>query len=197
MLLRIPLENLGEASSLGHLSQKQDVGVHLQTSERAPPGMLAQTQTSQTHSGLCSSWFRTCLMFLGSADVGTVGGEEGESLETLRFTVNIESLALVLYSNDPNQVSETFQRLLKAEHTHPTTNPAPTIPPPPPIQSSLCSSQPSEQQRSEKLRLAEFALHLLKTSGKLWTTGCVEVTTVLGTCTLDDLRAAMNRVTSR
>lgn len=62
---------------------------------------------------------------------------------------------------------------------------------------SLCSLQPSERQRPEDLRLAEFALHLLKTSGKLWTTGCVEVTTVLGTCTLDDLRVGVDRVTSR
>lgn len=52
-------------------------------------------------------------MFLASADVGTltVGDEEGESLETLRFTVNIESLALVLYSSDPKQVSDTFWNL--------------------------------------------------------------------------------------
>lgn len=38
MLLRIPLENLGEASSLEPLSQKQDVGVNLQTSGSAPTG---------------------------------------------------------------------------------------------------------------------------------------------------------------
>lgn len=62
-------------------------------------------------------------VFLGSADVGalTACGEEGESLENLKFTVNIESLALVLYSNDPKQVSETFQDLAskvlyKSEH---------------------------------------------------------------------------------
>lgn len=61
----------------------------------------------------------------------------------------------------------------------------------------LCSFQPSEHQHQQNLTLAEFALHLLKTSGKLWTNGCMEVTTVLSTCTLDDLRAGMNRVTSR
>ncbi|XP_029702157.1 vacuolar protein sorting-associated protein 13C isoform X2 [Takifugu rubripes] len=135
MLLKIPLENLGEASSLGHLSHKQDVSVHLQTSE--------SSSTASAHVGKSS----------------VSGDEEGDSLETMRFTVNIESLSLVLYGNDPKQ--------------------------------------PSEHQHQQNLRLAEFALHLLKTSGKLWTNGCVEVTTVLSTCTLDDLRAGMNRVTSR
>lgn len=42
MLLRIPLENLGEADSLGNLSHKQDVGMHLQTSEGASTGMQAK-----------------------------------------------------------------------------------------------------------------------------------------------------------
>lgn len=49
-------------------------------------------------------------MILASADVGksTVSGdEEGESIETMRFAVNVESLALVLYGNDPKQVSGT------------------------------------------------------------------------------------------
>lgn len=52
-------------------------------------------------------------VFLASADVGTltVCDEDRESLETLRFTVNIESLALVLYSSEPKQVSRTFQSL--------------------------------------------------------------------------------------
>lgn len=51
-------------------------------------------------------------VFLPSADVGTstVADEDRESLETLRFTVNIESLALVLYSSQPKQVSRTFQK---------------------------------------------------------------------------------------
>lgn len=50
-------------------------------------------------------------VFLASADARplTLGDEEGDRLESLRFAVSIESLALVLYSNDPNQVrvSET------------------------------------------------------------------------------------------
>ncbi len=32
--------------------------------------------------------------------------EEEEALETIKFNFNIESLGLVLYSNDPKQVSQ-------------------------------------------------------------------------------------------
>ena len=37
--------------------------------------------------------------------VAETGGEDQEDLENLRFNLNIESLGLVLYSNDPKQVS--------------------------------------------------------------------------------------------
>lgn len=47
MLLKIPLENLGEASSLGHLSHKQDVSVHLQTSESSSTGISVQIETDK------------------------------------------------------------------------------------------------------------------------------------------------------
>lgn len=57
--------------------------------------------------------------------------------------------------------------------------------------------QPSEQQHPEELQLGEFALRLLKTSGKIWASGRLEVTTVLTACTLDDLRTGLERVTSR
>ncbi|KAM8893527.1 intermembrane lipid transfer protein VPS13C isoform 2-T2 [Spinachia spinachia] len=57
--------------------------------------------------------------------------------------------------------------------------------------------QPSEPQRQHSLRLAQFALHLLTSSGKVLTNGSVEVSTVLMGCTLDDLRAGVDRVTSR
>uniref|UniRef100_A0A8C3A5N3 Vacuolar protein sorting 13 homolog C n=1 Tax=Cyclopterus lumpus TaxID=8103 RepID=A0A8C3A5N3_CYCLU len=53
------------------------------------------------------------------------------------------------------------------------------------------------KQRQQNLRLGEFALHLLKASGKLLSNGSMEVTTVLSACTLDDLRTGMERVTSR
>lgn len=53
-------------------------------------------------------WF--LLLFVSSDDVGkpTVSSaeEEDEALETMRFNFNIESLGLVLYSNDPKQVSQ-------------------------------------------------------------------------------------------
>ncbi|XP_065808670.1 intermembrane lipid transfer protein VPS13C isoform X5 [Labrus bergylta] len=57
--------------------------------------------------------------------------------------------------------------------------------------------QPSELRHQENLRLGEFALHLLKTSGRTMNSGSMEVTTILTNCTLDDLRSGMERVTSR
>ncbi|XP_041649214.1 vacuolar protein sorting-associated protein 13C isoform X2 [Cheilinus undulatus] len=57
--------------------------------------------------------------------------------------------------------------------------------------------QPSELRHQEDLRLGEFALHLLRTSGKIMNNGSMEVATVLTDCTLDDLRSGMERVTSR
>uniref|UniRef100_A0A671VQL1 Vacuolar protein sorting 13 homolog C n=1 Tax=Sparus aurata TaxID=8175 RepID=A0A671VQL1_SPAAU len=99
---------------------------------------------------------------LYSGDVGkpTAISEEEEdgALETMKFNFNIESLGLVLYSNDPIQVN---------------------------------------LQHQENLRLGEFTLHLLKTSGRILTNGNMEVTTILTACTLDDLRMGMERVTSR
>lgn len=122
VLLRILLENLGEASSLEHPSQKQDVGVPLQTSGSASTGRPAQIP-DLLRPFLLLVWM-TFDVFLASADAGplTVRDDEGESLETLRFAVNVESLALVLYSNDPKQVSEALQNLgsevlLRSEHS--------------------------------------------------------------------------------
>lgn len=53
-------------------------------------------------------------VFLASAGVGPskVPVEGGEPLETMSFAINIESLALVLYTNDPKQVSEIQERWL-------------------------------------------------------------------------------------
>ncbi|XP_056226494.1 intermembrane lipid transfer protein VPS13C isoform X5 [Seriola aureovittata] len=56
---------------------------------------------------------------------------------------------------------------------------------------------PSGLQHQQDLRLGEFTLHLLKTSGRILASGSAEVTTVLTACTLDDLRTGMDRVTSR
>uniref|UniRef100_A0A3B4TYL0 Vacuolar protein sorting 13 homolog C n=1 Tax=Seriola dumerili TaxID=41447 RepID=A0A3B4TYL0_SERDU len=55
---------------------------------------------------------------------------------------------------------------------------------------------PSGLQHQQDLRLGEFTLHLLKTSGRILASGSAEVTTVLTACTLDDLRTGMERVTS-
>ncbi|CAB1424168.1 unnamed protein product [Pleuronectes platessa] len=60
-----------------------------------------------------------------------------------------------------------------------------------------CSLQPLQLQHLENLRLGEFTLRSLKTSGGMFASGSMEVTTVLTDCTLDDLRSGMDRVTSR
>ncbi|XP_047435908.1 vacuolar protein sorting-associated protein 13C isoform X3 [Mugil cephalus] len=57
--------------------------------------------------------------------------------------------------------------------------------------------QPPELQHQQNLRLGEFVLHLLKSSGTIMASGSMEVNTVLSNCRLDDLRAGMERVTSR
>ncbi|KAM7405560.1 hypothetical protein PAMP_000001 [Pampus punctatissimus] len=134
VLLRILMENLGEAGSLEPNTPKAESNLQLRAS------MGPQTDD------------------VGKLSVSS-GEEEDEAQETLKFNFNIESLGLVLYRND-----------LK---------------------------QPSSLQHQESLRLGELALHLLKTSGKILTSGSLEVNTVLTACTLDDLRTGMERVTSR
>uniref|UniRef100_A0A6Q2WPX1 Vacuolar protein sorting 13 homolog C n=1 Tax=Esox lucius TaxID=8010 RepID=A0A6Q2WPX1_ESOLU len=90
------------------------------------------------------------------ACVAEIPGENlyEEPLETMKFNFNIESLGLVLYSNDP-------------------------------------------EQHQERLCLGEFTLHQMKASGKMFNSGAMEVTTILTTCTLDDMRTGTPRVTSR
>uniref|UniRef100_A0A8C9SIT0 Vacuolar protein sorting 13 homolog C n=1 Tax=Scleropages formosus TaxID=113540 RepID=A0A8C9SIT0_SCLFO len=83
-----------------------------------------------------------------------------DPLITIKFSFNIESLALVLYSNDPKQVASISQH-----------------------QESLC--------------LGELTLRLMKASGKMFSNGALEVSTILTACTLDDMRTGIQRVTSR
>ncbi|XP_018619206.2 vacuolar protein sorting-associated protein 13C isoform X1 [Scleropages formosus] len=85
---------------------------------------------------------------------------EPDPLITIKFSFNIESLALVLYSNDPKQVASISQH-----------------------QESLC--------------LGELTLRLMKASGKMFSNGALEVSTILTACTLDDMRTGIQRVTSR
>ncbi|KAM6950364.1 intermembrane lipid transfer protein VPS13C [Lycodopsis pacificus] len=134
VLLRILMENLGEAGSLEPTAPRQEAGLQVRAAGGPPTGDVGKPAVSSEE-------------------------EEEEALETMKFNFNIESLGLVLYSNDPKQ--------------------------------------PSDLQRQQNLRLGEFALHLLKTSGKILPNGSMEVTTILSACTLDDLRTGMERVTSR
>uniref|UniRef100_A0A4W5JV47 VPS13-like middle region domain-containing protein n=1 Tax=Hucho hucho TaxID=62062 RepID=A0A4W5JV47_9TELE len=52
-------------------------------------------------------------------------------------------------------------------------------------------------QHQERLCLGEFTMHLMKASGKMFNNGAMEVSTILTTCTLDDMRTGVQRVTSR
>ncbi|XP_077376530.1 intermembrane lipid transfer protein VPS13C isoform X2 [Festucalex cinctus] len=61
----------------------------------------------------------------------------------------------------------------------------------------LYRDQPTKSSDRESSRLGEFALHLLKASGKLWNNGSMEFGTILTNCTLDDQRTGVDRVTSR
>ncbi|XP_066557958.1 intermembrane lipid transfer protein VPS13C isoform X2 [Amia ocellicauda] len=141
VLLNILMENIGEAASL-------------QSGPQVSPDTMQKLETLPI-----------------GADLSKVGGTERlreesktqapkEPLETLKFNFNIESLALVLYNNDPEQ------------------------------KAPIC-------QRHDRLSLGEFTLHLMKASGKMFSDGTLEVSTILTACTLDDMRAGMQRVTSR
>ncbi|XP_035538229.1 vacuolar protein sorting-associated protein 13C [Morone saxatilis] len=134
VLLMILMENLGEAGSLEPTAPRQEASVLLRAAGGPTTGNIGKLTVSSDE-------------------------EQDEALETMKFNFNIESLGLVLYSDD-----------LK---------------------------QPPDLQHQENLRLGEFTLHQLKTSGKILTNGSMEVTTILTACTLDDLRTGMERVTSR
>uniref|UniRef100_A0A3B3YD34 Vacuolar protein sorting 13 homolog C n=1 Tax=Poecilia mexicana TaxID=48701 RepID=A0A3B3YD34_9TELE len=57
--------------------------------------------------------------------------------------------------------------------------------------------QPAGLGHQQNLRLGQLVLRLMKASGRVQSNGSMEVNTVLTACTLDDLRAGLNRVTSR
>ncbi|XP_037550881.1 vacuolar protein sorting-associated protein 13C [Nematolebias whitei] len=131
VLLRILTENLKEAGAPDPSAPRQEASLQPPSTRSLPEGESEKPAESRS-----------------------------ESVETVKFNFNIESLGLVLYHNNPKQ-------------------------------------QPTDLQHQQNLRLGEFALRLLKTSGKILNNGGMEVSMVLMTCTLDDLRTGMDRVTSR
>ncbi|XP_071346078.1 intermembrane lipid transfer protein VPS13C isoform X2 [Trachinotus anak] len=135
VLLRILMENLGEAGSLEPTAQRQEESGLQVRAARGPPTADVRKPTVSSDE------------------------EANESTESMKFNLNIESLGLVLYSSD--------------------------------------SKLPADLQHQQGLRLGEFTLHLLKTSGRILASGSMEVSTILTACTLDDLRSGMERVTSR
>lgn len=116
MLLRILMENLGEASGPQPASSRQEAVVQLQAARgpssgptpRMPVKKRLEAKIRFPFWGL----FLTRLSVFVSSD-GTGKSTEGskeeddEALETLKFNFNIESLGLVLYNNPPKQVSGT------------------------------------------------------------------------------------------
>ncbi|XP_023807842.1 vacuolar protein sorting-associated protein 13C isoform X3 [Oryzias latipes] len=132
MLLRIVTENLEEVAASLPSGSRQDNGQ-----------LLLVPKSSLT----------------GEPEKPNDCSEEEEVLETVKFSLSIESLGLTLYTSDPKQ--------------------------------------PLDQQHQQELRLGELTLHLLRVSGNLQSNGNLQVSTILTSCTLDDLRAGMERVTSR
>ncbi|XP_048040235.1 vacuolar protein sorting-associated protein 13C isoform X6 [Megalobrama amblycephala] len=138
VLLRILMENIGEASSL-----QSDTLIGSEAALKQE-SVLVRARTATGSEILMEKLHESKLM-------------ETELLETVKFSFNVESLGLTLYSNDP--------------------------------------VQPSLHQ--EQLCLGEFMLCKMKTSGKMFSNGNMEVSTILTTCTLDDRRIGIQRVTSR
>ncbi|XP_067298444.1 intermembrane lipid transfer protein VPS13C isoform X3 [Pseudorasbora parva] len=132
VLLRILMENIGEAASL-----QSDAALKQES-------VLVRARTATGSDVLVEKLSEKKL-------------KETELLESVKFSFNVESLGLTLYSNDP--------------------------------------VQPSVHQ--EQLCLGEFMLRKLVTSGKMFSNGNMEVSTILTTCTLDDRRSGIKRVTSR
>uniref|UniRef100_A0A671MWF0 Vacuolar protein sorting-associated protein 13C-like n=1 Tax=Sinocyclocheilus anshuiensis TaxID=1608454 RepID=A0A671MWF0_9TELE len=134
VLLRILMENIGEASSV---QSDTPIGSEAALKQES---VLVRTRSEILVEKLSESKLR-----------------DTELLESVKFSFNVESLGLTLYSNDP--------------------------------------AQPSVHE--EQSCLGEFMLCKMKTSGKMFTNGNMEVSTILTTCTLDDRRSGIQRVTSR
>ncbi|XP_076592336.1 intermembrane lipid transfer protein VPS13C isoform X4 [Chaetodon auriga] len=81
VLLRILMENLGEAGSLEPIAPRQEANLQLRAATGPSAGVVEKPTVS-------------------SDEV------EDEALESMKFNFNIESLGLVLYSDDPKQPSD-------------------------------------------------------------------------------------------
>ncbi|XP_028441459.1 vacuolar protein sorting-associated protein 13C isoform X1 [Perca flavescens] len=84
VLLRILTENLGEAGGLDPPALRQDSALQLRVAGAPPAGD-------------------------GGKPAARGDEDEEEALVTMQFNLNIKSLALVLYSNDPKQVQPVLQ----------------------------------------------------------------------------------------
>ncbi|XP_026072516.1 vacuolar protein sorting-associated protein 13C-like isoform X6 [Carassius auratus] len=138
VLLRILMENIGEASS-----DRSDTPIGSEA---------ALKQESVLVSARAATDSEVLVEKLSESKLG-----DTELLESVKFSFNVESLGLTLYSNDP--------------------------------------AKPSVHE--EQSCLGEFMLCKMKTLGKMFTNGNMEVSTILTTCTLDDRRCGIQRVTSR
>ncbi|XP_065589593.1 intermembrane lipid transfer protein VPS13C [Cyrtonyx montezumae] len=137
VVMKILLENLGEASSRPNNVQQSIEDNQMVRKEKVP-------HESDTFEGQGVSTSQS------SAECNTV----------LKFDFNFESLSVTLYNSDMNQ-------------------------------------KPLLSLHNEKLRLGELRLHLMESSGKIFSDGSVDVNVKLKACTLDDVREGIQNVTAR
>ncbi|KAH0619803.1 hypothetical protein JD844_014073 [Phrynosoma platyrhinos] len=142
LLLKILLENLGEAATDARIAQS--------TSLEAQKLKKSKGETEADHE-------EDNLTTPGQKDFSEAKSKESVAL---MFHFNFESLSIVLYNTAVDQKS----------------------------QFSL---------HDNSLRLGELRLHLMTATGQMFSNGTIDINTKLKTCTLDDLRAGIQRATSR
>uniref|UniRef100_A0A3B3DS88 Vacuolar protein sorting 13 homolog C n=1 Tax=Oryzias melastigma TaxID=30732 RepID=A0A3B3DS88_ORYME len=147
---------LSTALALGTTSSSEKDNAQ-KAEDKAPSAKSSQVVNLEVGMSLGAFNIRVCDQTCTMADI-KIRSEEEEALGTVKFSLSIESLGLILYSNDPEQ--------------------------------------PLEQQHQQERRLGELTLHLLRVSGNIQSNRNLEVSIILTNCTLDDLRAGMERVTT-
>ncbi|XP_053369844.1 intermembrane lipid transfer protein VPS13C isoform X1 [Clarias gariepinus] len=139
LLLKILKENIGEASSnQPSIGSDMDIGIK----QTNLPNKYFSHKVSEK---------------VVETEPTESKAADDDLVETVKFRFNVDSLGLVLYSDDPTQPG-----------VH---------------QESLC--------------IGEFMLHKITAFGKLLSDSSLEVSSVLTTCTLDDRRSGLERVTFR
>ncbi|XP_032870852.1 vacuolar protein sorting-associated protein 13C isoform X2 [Amblyraja radiata] len=142
LLLRIPLENLGEATN-DQSAAKEGLN-KIPEGKIVSPANLCEEPPHGTRGEVCRA----------------ESAAKPQPFETLKFDFKFESLSIMLYTEDLKQATGSVQRQ---------------------------GSSP----------LGEFRLHLTTASGKMISDGSLMFDMKLTTCTLDDLRRGVEKVTQR